>query len=514
MTSVEHAVAWLKAQGVDWMATLCGHGLDPLFRAAKQQGFRLVDTRNEQTAGYIAECYGRLTRKPGVCAVSSGVAHINALTGVTNAWFDNAPMLLISGAGSHRTAGMHHFQDMDQTGTAAPVTRYSRVLDHPDRTLLILQEAWSEAQLGPVHVTYPMDVQTAEVSTLFQPIPSVAQQTAVNIAGVTNALAAAQRPVMVAGSGAWYRDEGEDLLAFCEDLSIPLVVPIWDRGVVYRESPVFAGVAGAATGGPRILPDADLVLMAGARSDYRVGYLQPEAFAPQCNVLYVAQHWREIRRSAQFLDPFHDWLSEVQTRRRAHIGRVRAAAQQQRVEGQLHAIDIVEVLRPIVAEDAALIIDGGSIGQWAHQLLTDRYPGHWLTCGPSGVVGYGIGGAMAARIADPQRPIVLFSGDGAFTFNVADLECAARQKLSFVAIVADDEGWGITRIGHVRQFGEAIASSLGPIAFDKLADALGAQGRQATTREQLQATLREALTSNTVTVIHVPIVGGNPTPAD
>ncbi|MBL8231241.1 MAG: thiamine pyrophosphate-binding protein [Bryobacterales bacterium] len=510
MTSVEHAVAWLKAQGVDWMATLCGHGLDPLFRAAKQAGFRLIDTRNEQTAGYVAECYGRLTRKPGICAVSSGVAHINALTGVTNAWFDNAPMLLISGAGSHRTAGMHHFQDMDQVGTAAPITRYSRVLDHPDRTLQILEEAWSEAQRGPVHLTYPMDVQTAEVSTLFQPTARVPRQPAVDILSVTNALAAAQRPVMVAGSGAWYRDEGEDLLAFCEDLSIPLVVPIWDRGVVYRESPVFAGVIGAATGGPRILQDADLVLMAGARSDYRVSYLQPEAFAPQCQVLYTSQQWREIRREALFLDPFHTWLAEVQRRRRSHIDSVEATAHQQRVEGQLHAIDIVDVLRPIVAEDATLVIDGGSIGQWAHQLLTDRYPGHWLTCGPSGVVGYGIGGAMAARIADPRRPIVLLSGDGAFTFNVADLECAARQKLSFVAIVADDEGWGITRIAHVRQFGEAIASSLGPIAFDKLAESLGAQGRQATTREQLQATLREALASPAVTVIHAPIVGGNP----
>jgi acetolactate synthase-1/2/3 large subunit len=189
---------------------------------------------------------------------------------------------------------------------------------------------------------------------------------------------------------------------------------------------------------------------------------------------------------------------------------VEAKAREQTKPGQLHAIDIVEVLKPLVEDDATLVIDGGSIGQWAHQLLTDRYPGHWLTCGPSGVVGYGIGGAMAARIADAQRPVILLSGDGAFTFNVADLECAARQKLPFVAIVADDEGWGITRIGHVRQFGEAIASSLGPIAFDRLAEALGARGRQATTRQSLRQALDEALASETVTVIHVPIVGGNP----
>jgi acetolactate synthase-1/2/3 large subunit len=513
MTSVEHAIRWLREQGVDWMATLCGHGLDPLFRAARTAGMRLIDTRNEQTAAYVAECYGRLTRRPGICAVSSGVAHINALTGVANAWFDSAPMLLISGAGAHRTAGMRHFQDMDQVGTAAPLTRFARVLDHPERTLEILAEAWTEAHEGPVHLTYPMDVQTAEVHAerLLMPVSHTRRVAgSAPATAICNALLSAKKPLVVAGSGAWYRNEGEDLLAFCEDFAIPLVVPIWDRGVVHRSSPVFAGVIGAATGGPLAFGEADLIVLAGVRSDYRVGFLQPGALAEGCKLFHFAGDWGELRRECQWQDTHHDWLGEVQSRRRAHIASVEAKAREQTKPGQLHAIDIVEVLKPLVEDDATLVIDGGSIGQWAHQLLTDRYPGHWLTCGPSGVVGYGIGGAMAARIADAQRPVILLSGDGAFTFNVADLECAARQKLPFVAIVADDEGWGITRIGHVRQFGEAIASSLGPIAFDRLAEALGARGRQATTRQSLRQALDEALASETVTVIHVPIVGGNP----
>src|SRR5579872_4607708 len=98
MTAAEVLIRELQERGVQWMATLCGHGLDPLFQAARSAGMRLVDTRNEQTASYIAESAGRLTRQPGVCAVSSGIAHVNALTGVANAWFDRAPMLLISGA--------------------------------------------------------------------------------------------------------------------------------------------------------------------------------------------------------------------------------------------------------------------------------------------------------------------------------------------------------------------------------------------------------------------------------
>jgi acetolactate synthase-1/2/3 large subunit len=170
----------------------------------------------------------------------------------------------------------------------------------------------------------------------------------------------------------------------------------------------------------------------------------------------------------------------------------------------------MDALRAVMDEDTVLLIDGGSIGQWAHQLLCDRYPGHWLTCGRSGVVGWGIGGAMAARLAYPDRPVILLSGDGSFTFTVAELECAVRQKLHFVAIVADDQGWGITRCGHVRQFGEPIASSLGYIAFGPLAEALGARGVMVTRSEDIVPALERALAEPAVTVLHVPIVGGNP----
>src|SRR5260370_23460972 len=108
------------------MATLCGHGLDPVFQAARNAGMRLVDTRNEQTASYIAESSGRLTGQPGVCAVSSGVAQVNALTGVANAWFDRAPMLLISGSAATTTAGKGHLYGLGLVTPARPLTHVSR----------------------------------------------------------------------------------------------------------------------------------------------------------------------------------------------------------------------------------------------------------------------------------------------------------------------------------------------------------------------------------------------------
>ena len=204
------------------------------------------------------------------------------------------------------------------------------------------------------------------------------------------------------------------------------------------------------------------------------------------------------------------WLVTCVQRRDDFRRGVEHRAEEQAGEG-LHAIHIIRAIEGVLSDDPVLLIDGGSIGQWAHQLLCrDRYPGDWLTCGRSGVVGWGIGGAIAARLAFPQRPVILLSGDGAFTFNVADLESAVRQNLPFVAIVADDQGWGITRLGQVRQFGVPIASSLGPIAFDRLALSLGAHGVRVASPGEIAHELRKAVDRPGVTVIHVPIVGGNP----
>ncbi len=518
MTACEWLVEGLRERGITWIATLCGHGLDPLYHAAKQGGLRLVDTRNEQTASYLAGSCGRLTRQPGVVAVSSGVAHANAMSGVVDAYFDGAPLLLISGAADLRTSGMGHFQDVDQVALAAPVTKFARVIDHPERTLEILQQAWEAASgppPGPVHLTFPMDVQTSEVprERMIPPRKSGAGAAAPcgDPGDVAAALAKAERPLVVAGSGVYYAEEGAALLAFCEEFSIPVVTPIWDRGSIDRPSDVFLGVIGAASGGPRLLPDADVVVLAGAAADYRVGFLQPSALGDDATLVRLDRGWSAMAESSQAREgkAHAGWLAEARQRRQAFRATVEQTAAGQAAHG-LHAMHVMNVLREALPGDAVLGIDGGSIGQWAHQLLCDRYPGHWLTCGRSGVVGWGLGGAMAARLVYPDRPVVLLSGDGSFTFGPAEIECAVRQRLPFVAIVADDQAWGITRAGHEAKYGEAISSVLGAVDFVKMAEAFGARGVRATTEDEIREALRTGLASGEVTVIHVPIVGGNP----
>jgi acetolactate synthase-1/2/3 large subunit len=517
MTAADWFVKGLMERGVTWMATLCGHGLDPLFHAARCAGMRLVDTRNEQTASYMADFAGRLSRRVAVCAVSSGVAHANALSGLVSAYFDGSPMLLVSGAGLLRTAGMGHFQDFDQVSLVRSVTRYARVVDRAERAVQILDEAMRATAFpspGPAHLTFPMDIQTTEVAENAL-IPPVAVGSWRAVEGDPDAvghdLAASRRPLIVAGSGSYYAGDGAKLMQLSERYLIPIVVPIWDRGIVDWHARTFLGVIGAATGGPRLLEDADCILMAGAVADYRVGFLQPGAVHPSAKVHFLNHGWDRLGSVYERYGGLqHDaWLFELRRRREEFRAAVRRTGMAQARRGT-HAIHVVDAVRRALTQETILLIDGGSIGQWVHQLLCDFYPGYWLTCGRSGVVGWGIGGAMAARLIYPNRPVLLVSGDGSFTFNVAELECAVRQKLPFVALVADDRGWGITRAGHIKQFGEPIGSDLGPVDVAKLAEALGADGVRVHDAEAIAPTLEKALKSNRVTVIHVPIVGGNP----
>ena len=512
--SVEWFVEDLQRRGVEWVSTLCGHGLDPFFHAARQAGLTLVDLRNEQSAAYVADAWGRLRRTPGVCAVSSGVAVANAMAGVLNAHMDGSPMLLLSGSADITTLGRGAFQDLDQVDLVRPVTKHSRLIDHPSRILHLLDEAWTAATAGPpgpVHLMFPMDVQKAAVTryelvhahrTQGQPGP------APDVAPIARALAASKRPLLIAGSGVYYSGQGKALLGFAGEFQIPVQTPIWDRGIADRDHASFAGVVGAASGGPKLLAESDCVVLAGAISDYRLGYLEGIA-----GVHRQDSGWDKIASAYRLAGgaPHTEWMGQVRRQQGEFAAALESRAASQMRGDRLHSRQVVQVLEETLSEDAVLIIDGGSVGQWAHQLLSQRrYPGHWLTCGRSGVVGYGLAGAMAARLAYPDRAVVLLSGDGAFTFNVAELECAARQRLSFVAIVADDQSWGITQSGHIRQFGQPISTQLGPIRFDLLAESLGATGVKVESVDALRTELGSAIRSGAVTVLHVPIAGGNP----
>ena len=553
-TGADLLVRQLKAQGVPFISTLCGNGLDPFYVACGRHGLRLVDVRNEQAAGYMADAVGRLTRRVGVCSASSGVAHVNALTGLTNAHFDGSPVLLLTGASSSRTAGMGNFQDLDHVALARPVCKLARRVDRPERIALAVHEAVATAQSGrpgPVHLCIPGDVLRATVSEADVQrwlVEAESGQAAGGASSMVTAatprssadsdlvreavdvLARSQRPLLVAGSGVFYAGGEESLRRLAAAVGAPVVTPIWDRGSVSRPTPEFVGVVGAASGGPALLADSDAIVLAGARVDYRVGYMKPPAISATARVIRVDRDPGELNQGvspdlgllgdpdvvlAQLCDEWQrrhlaartDWLREAQKRNAQYRARWAKAPAAPPMTGQ----HLVEALRPVLTDDTIFLIDGGNIGQWAHVLLWDRYPAHWLTCGASGVVGWGLPGAIAAKLLHPDRPVLLLSGDGAIGFTIAELETAVRHQVPIVVVVADDQAWGIVASGQKRSLGAPIASLLGPTDYAKVAQGFGARGVLVENPHDLTAATRQALASGQPTLIEVPLALLGPT---
>ena len=542
MTGADVLIRDLKEAGVPCIYTLCGNGLEPILTACHRAGMRVIDTRNEQAAAYMADTAGRLTRRVGVVATSSGVAHLNALTGVCNAWFDGSPMLLITGATDSATAGRGNFQDMDSVALSRPICKYAQGVNRPERISPDVREALRIAltgRPGPVHLTIPMDVLRAETRgssggrSEIQPLAYNCRAAAdpAAIQEAAGLIQRAKRPLLVAGSGAFYAEASQTLAHLARLLKAPVTVPIWDRGAVEKAIPEFVGVIGSASGEPRILPDADLVILAGVRVDYRLGYLEPPAVSRNAKIIRIDPDPQEM---VQGIRPEVSLLGDVRTvfsqlikvlRSRGHEGSsawLAAARKRDRafrkkwIASPLQPTllptgrHIVEVLRGVVDERTFFLVDGGNIGQWVHMAMADRYPERWITCGASGGIGWGIPGAMAVRSLFPKDPILVLSGDGSATFTIAELETATRQGLPFVCVIADDKAWGIV-VSNMRKMGKPmVGAKLGPIRFDQVAEGFGARGLRIEDPRELPKAIREGFRADRPTLIHIPIETAGP----
>ena len=538
--------AELRHKGVEWISTLCGNGLFSLYASCVKAGIRLIDFRNEQGAAYAAEAFARLTGRVGVCAVSSGVAHNNALTGIANAYFDGAPVLLLTGTSPGYGAGRGVFQEFDQVALAKPICKYASEVNRVCDLAFKIREAFSAAtsgRPGPVHLTVTQDVFDGQVKetksetyvSATQLEPTLGPADAQNVHRIAKLLKSSERPLLIAGTNLFYAGPQPSMMRLCETASIPIVVPIWDRGVIEKAHPNFLGVVGAASGQPRLLPDADFILLAGARVDYRTGFLVPPAVRGDVTIVRVDIDPQQLEQGIQptigvLADP--DAFSEQLIKECEALGgcsheeSLREARERGRrfqasmtgptpKPGAMTGRHVVEAIFTLLTDDTVFLIDGGNIGQWAH-MLTDRYPSTWLTCGASGVVGWGLPAAIGAKLAYPDRKVLLLSGDGAFGFTLGELEAATRQGIPFVAVVAVDEAWGIVVTTQRRLMGEkgVIASRFAgkpPARYDEVAKALGADGVRVEDPAELSSAIRQGFAADRPTVIHVPIQAGGPT---
>ena len=503
MNGAQWLVRRLKDGGVDRIFALCGNGLNPLLDACLDLEMTIVDVRNEQAASYMADLHGRMTGSLGVVLVSSGPGHTNALTGLTNSAWDGGPMLLISGCSELTTRGMGHFQELDQVGMADPVCKHTALVSSTEALKSETHNALNAAlapRPGPVHLTIPVDILEARV----EDAPRIQTPLTVQTRGAGDDEAVAEavglmqgavRPVIIVGSGAFYSGTWPVLKELAGLTGIPVFSHLWDRGCVEEVIPQYSGpVSTEVNAGAELIAEADVIVTLSARVDFRLTFGRPPFVNTGVRFIRIDADPREIHKFMEgepgiVGDPRSvveqllkeasrrkwdnsRWLERIREKRQASIDFW--MTQPKEADAPFSTYTLCKEIKPFLEGQTTFLLDGGNIGRWAHMLFFDRHPSHWFTCGISGVIGWGIPGAIAAKLIRPEEPLLLLSGDGSAGFTLGDIQTAVRFRTPYTAVIAHDSAWGIVSDGQPE--GRHAGSELGEIRFDRVAEALGAKG--------------------------------------
>jgi acetolactate synthase-1/2/3 large subunit len=533
LTGARLLVRSLRAAGAEIVFSLSGNQILPIYDACLDEGLRVVDTRHESAAAHMADAYARLTGRPGICLVTAGPGHTNVLTGLANARYAESPVLLLSGGSERARAGRGAFQELDQVGLAAPLSKLSALAETAEALPELVAQAYRvmlAGRPGPVHLTLPADVLTAEAAAgtalpaadRFQPERPAAEAAAVEQAAAW--LAAAERPVVLGGPSAGWGAVGLAFQRLLERTGLPGFVLESPRGLT---DPALHGLGSQ-------LRRADLALLL-APQDFVAGFAGPGALAESGRLIEVGaaaaalgQNRRpdlglvgdQVSVLGQLTEALADgrgraaraaWAAELAGRRadqRARLGPAETSDQE-----PIHPLRLCAEVRARLRPGDIATEDGGEFGQWARWALGGGQQRVVLN-GKLGMIGCGLPFALGARLAAPEARVVAFLGDGTFGFHGFEFDTAVRHDLPFVAIVGNDAGWAAERHRQVALYGpeRVVAADLLPTRYDQVAQALGAEGALVERLADLGPALDLAFASGRPTCLNVRIAS-LPSPA-
>jgi acetolactate synthase I/II/III large subunit len=521
----------MAAEGVDALFTLTGGHISPIFDGCKDVGIRVIDVRHEQAAAHAADAYGRLTFRPGVAAVTAGPGVTDAITGVTNAFYANSPMVLLGGRNPLGLEGLGALQDAPQIELLRPVTKRTDTALETRRLREVLGYAFREAltpRMGPTYVDLPMDVLMTPVDAgqvvasdghRFTHGPGPDPEA---VARAADLLASAEHPVVLSGSGTYWSRAWEELDALVSLAQLPVYVNGMSRGILPAAHPHLLGLSRR-----HALRQADVVLALGVDFDFRLGYGRPPVYGDDVRVIHVdpeaakVGHNRavdvgvvsEVRAFLRALLTHEGRLGRAETTPwladlRAEEARRREARDAAATSdaSPVHPLRFAREVARWADPDAIVIGDGGDIvAHTAGEVRVDR-PGHWMDPGPFGCLGVGAPFAMAAKHVHPDRQVLVVYGDGSFGFNGMEFESAVRQELPFVGIVGNDGAWGEMKAFHERVYGAdgMLAQDLSQgTGYEGMVVALGGYGERVEHPEDIGPALDRAAASGVPALVNV-----------
>jgi thiamine pyrophosphate-dependent acetolactate synthase large subunit-like protein len=519
----------LRAHGVSRLFTLSGGHLFSIYDGCREEGIEIVDVRHESTAAFAAEGWAKVTREPGACALTAGPGVTNGVSAMASAQANHSPMVVLGGRAPAGRWGMGSLQEIDHVPFVRPLTKLAATPESTAEIPGLVDEAFTAALAphgGPAFVDFPLDyvfMEASEPPDAMEGPPARPRMGAEGgaIERAAELLRDAERPVVMAGTDLyWGHGEGE-LLALIQELRIPVFLNGLARGCVPSDHELFFSRARS-----HALKNADVALVVGVPMDFRLGF--GGSFGDETEIVAIdvaepeRRHPRPVAaelygalgvtladlRSAVGggadggADRSARWIEDLRAVEAERREAERAELQDDRAP--LHPMRLYAELAKVLDRDAIVIGDGGDFVSYAGRVVDSFQPGCWLDPGPFGCLGAGPGYALAAKLARPDRQVVLLLGDGAFGFSGMEFDTLARHNVNVVAVMGNNGIWALEKHPMEFVYGYSVAADLRPeTRYDEVVEALGCHGELVRRPQDVVPALERALAAGAPALVNV-----------
>ena len=530
MTGADLIVKLLERQGIRTIAGVPGGAALPMYDAlSKSEQIHHVLCRHEQGAGFIAQGMARVSGQPEVCLASSGPGATNLITAIADAKLDSIPIIALTGQVPLSMIGTDAFQEVDTYGLTIPITKHNFLVRSAKELLNVVPAAFRIAMSdrpGPVLIDVPKDVQNQMVS--FDEFPDVVVPDAApsfDIAAIEEAakmIEAAERPVLYLGGGVIHSGAAQMAVTLAEQASLPTTMTLMALGAMPMDHPLSIGMLGmhGARYTNYVLEEADLLICVGARFDDRAIGKTAE-FCPNAKIIHIDIDRSELHKvknaNVAIAGDVGQVLTELLPRVKPQL-RKRWLSHVESLKGRfplvMPGIDnprspygLIHAVANCLDDNAIITSDVGQHQMWVAQAYPFRRSRQWLNSGGLGTMGFGFPAAIGAALAEPDRTVVCFSGDGSLKMNIQEMATAAQENVNVKIVLFNNQSLGLVHQQQNLFYGKRIMASRyeRPTDFLKIAEGFGMRAVDLDPAPNPRATLAEALNTPGPCLIHATI---------
>ena len=516
LTGAEIVIACLEEQGVDTVFGYPGGAILNIYDALYKHGeIRHILTSHEQGASHAADGYARATGKVGVCFATSGPGATNLVTGIATAYMDSVPIVAITCNVGNSLLGKDSFQEVDITGITMPITKYNFIVKDVNNLAGVIRRAFKIARTGrpgPVLIDITKDATSDSAEyTKMEPEeikPDVNLITEEDLETAVKLIRESEKPMIFVGGGAILSNASEELLEFAEKVNAPVCDTLMGKGAFSGEHPLYVGMLGMhgtkyANFG---VCKCDLLITVGSRFSDRVSG-DTSRFAMGAKVLQIdvdpAEINKNVMTSASVIGDVKEVLKrlnpmlEQQNHSRwiEYINDLKERFPMKYDQDRLTGPYVVEEIYRATKGDAIICTDVGQHQMWTAQYYKFSKPRTLLTSGGLGTMGYGLGAAIGAKLAKPEKTVINIAGDGCFRMNMNELATASRYNIPVIEVILNNHVLGMVRQWQTLFYDEHYSATTlnDKVDFVKVAEALGCRGIRVTSKEDLAPALKEAM---------------------